>query len=183
MSNSLDGIFGRPLIESADQRQQRLKAAQGFTQVFAAILSHQMRESATGEENGPLGIGGGVSGDVYGAFFDQAFGAILAKSPAMSRLNREIVRELGSPRAPATSRAGKRDIDAVPSAAALVANRDIPATASALPVLAAPDPASSAASLDSVAPTMAADSRGPVLLPPEPPAMAFFLPPPSTLTK
>ena len=50
-----------------------------------------------------MGIGGGATGDIYGAFIDQAMGKALAGSKSMSQLNKMIDRELSGPRHPVSS--------------------------------------------------------------------------------
>jgi hypothetical protein len=102
MANSVAGIFGQTVF-SGDRANElkRRDAVQGFSQVFATILARQMHQSTLGPDAGPLGIQGGTSGDIYGAFFDDAMGKLLAQSPAMKALNtsleRELVRHDGTP--------------------------------------------------------------------------------------
>jgi Rod binding domain-containing protein len=144
---SVDGIFSTPLF-GASKETQKSQAATGFTQVFASMLAQQMREAMAGEDKGPLGTGGGATGDIYGTFLDQAMGRALADSPAMKPLNQAIERELSGMRAPVAKSA----------AAASAALTQIGADA-ALP----------------------SDSRGPLLLPPEPSSVASVLPPPPSL--
>lgn len=176
MAFSVDTIFGRPMVESSDQQANRVKAAQGFTQVFAAILAKQMRESSLGADNGPMGTGGGVSGDVYGAFFDQAIAGVLAKSSAMRDLNSSIVRELGGSNRLDRSADPSRETGVTKIVQRPGALSDNLSLASGNSVLGS-DPTLISA-LSASAGQMSADLRGPVLLPPKPSSMAFFLPPP-----
>ena len=90
---SVDGIFSVPIFGGPKETQKN-QAATGFTQVFASMLAQQMREALAGEDKGPLGTGGGTTGDIYGSFLDQAMGRALANSPALKPLNRAIEREL-----------------------------------------------------------------------------------------
>jgi Rod binding domain-containing protein len=144
---SVDGIFSVPVFGGSKETQKN-QAATGFTQVFASMLAKQMREALAGEDKGPLGTGGGATGDIYGAFLDQAMGHALANSPTMKPLNQEIERELSGMK-PAVAK-------------------------SAAPVSAALTQIGADAALPS-------DSRGPLLLPPEPTSVALVLPPPPSL--
>jgi hypothetical protein len=183
MVNSVASVFGRPIIESPQQQAQRVKAAQGFTQVFAAILAKQMRESTVGADSGPMGTGGGITGDVYGAFFDQALAGVIAKSPVMRDLNSAIVRKLGDPTQPSTSHVPNLDktIAHIPIVVSL--NDNLSSTGDGPPAIPAPASISSLSTSDMQDPAMTSDQRGPVLLPPKPSTMAFFLPPPLPLEK
>jgi hypothetical protein len=162
---SIQSIFPNPVSRPATESQKGRVVA-GFTQVFASILSKQLRSSGMGEEEGPLGTAGGTAGDVYGAFFDEAMGHTLATSSAMKPLNQAIERELERPVYPS----GAKHANLHPSEtnsdqhAAVGSNSD---------TLYAPIQTRNRNDLD-----LSSDSRGPLLLPPESTGVASVLPPP-----
>ncbi|HJU11403.1 MAG TPA: hypothetical protein VJ728_11025 [Candidatus Binataceae bacterium] len=155
---SVQSVFSSPVFGLVTDKSKG-QAARGFSQVFAAILSKELRTSGMNENEGPLATGGGASGDVYGAFFDQVMGRVLANSPAMKPLNRAIERELATPLRQAPTRNNKT--------IAVASNRDKNAISSSMP-------GKSDINLPS-------DSLGPLLLPPEPTGVAPLLPPPPRL--
>ena len=75
------GLSGRRQLRQTNQKA----AAAGFAQIFTTMLAKQMHESMVGEENGPMGIGGGASGDIYGALPRSGDGKALATSKSMSQ--------------------------------------------------------------------------------------------------
>ena len=165
---SVQSIFSNSVPGSAtESRKGRVVA--GFTQVFAAILSKQLRSSATGEGQGPLGTAGGTAGDIYGAFFDEAIGRTLATSPAMKPLNQAIERELERAAHPSEARPASLHPSNIKSDQHAVVG-------SISDMLHAPIPASDSTNLD-----LSSDSHGPLLLPPEPAGVASVLPPPPRL--
>jgi len=172
----LQGLFSRPMFTGDKQTQQR-KAAEGLSQVFATILARQMRGAASGGEQGPgpLGIGGGASGSIYGSFMDDAMSKLLAHSPAMQQLNRSLEHQLAGPHATApTTSAGKiRALEKIDHVIFTAAIRD----ETAVPITHAPGPMFPAATLEGTS----ADALGPRLLPPPPNGMAPNLPPPLPL--
>jgi hypothetical protein len=144
MTTITNPVFSQQLFAAPGRRQtDKNGAVQGFAQIFASMLSTELRRGALGSDTGPMGIGGGATGDVYGAFFDQAISQVLARSPAMKPLNNMISRQLGGP--------GNQK-----SASAVKAITSLPEPAIS------PGPPSSTAT----------DSRGPLLLPPPPAAFA-----------
>jgi Rod binding domain-containing protein len=171
MSVSSAGVFTRSVFSGATPQTSQKAAAAGFAQIFTTMLAKQMRQSMVGPENGPMGTGGGATGDIYGAFLDQAMGKALASSKSMSQLNKMIDRELSGPRHPVSSTSAS----AKPSALELARNARL----------------ESAAQMGTVATTgvlspvytgvtMPADAHGPILLPPSPSVTApVLLPPPS----
>ena len=165
---SVHSIFSNSVSGSAtESRKGRVVA--GFTQVFAAILSKQLRSSATGEGQAPLGTAGGTAGDIYGTFFDEAIGHALATSPAMKPLNEAIERELERPAHPSgASQAIQRRSETKSDQHTVVG--------SISDMLHAPISAKDRTDLN-----LSSDSRGPVLLPPQPAEMAPVLPPPPRL--
>ncbi len=118
-----------------------------------------------------MGIGGGATGDIYGAFVDQAMGKALAGSKSMSQLNKMIDRELSGPRhsAPSALKALK------PGTLQLArVNRSggAPLVGTA-ETTGPPSPIYTGV-------TMPTDAQGPILLPPSPSLAApVLLPPPS----
>ena len=84
---SQESSSARCFAGAVPQTNQKAAAA-GFAQIFTTMLAKQMRESMVGQENGPMGIAGGATGDIYGSFLDQAMGKALANSKSMSRLNK-----------------------------------------------------------------------------------------------
>jgi Rod binding domain-containing protein len=151
---SVQSIFSGQIFEPP-RDGDKSHAAVGFTQIFGAMLAKQMRNAMAGDE-GPLGTGGGTTGDVYGAFFDDAMGRALATSPAMKGLNQAIERELASHGH--QSQAKANNIRPVP----LISHS-----------LAIPEVTQNRTELD-----LPSDSLGPLLLPPEPTLVASELPPP-----
>ena len=93
MSISTPGVFTHSVFSGATRQTNQKAAAMGFAQIFTTMLAKQMRQSMVGAENGPMGIGGGATGDIYGAFIDQAMGKTLASSKSMAGLTRMISRE------------------------------------------------------------------------------------------
>jgi hypothetical protein len=165
---SVHSIFLKsPPISSAEIRKNRVVA--GFTQVFAAILSRQLRTTTMGDGQGPLGTAGGTPGDVYGAFLDEAMGHALATSPAMKPLNRAIGRELERP---IHSVAGR---DAIPNSTETKSDRG--SVVGSIPDMVH----DSMMAQNRTGLELDSDSRGPVLLPPEPGEVASVLPPPPRL--
>jgi Rod binding domain-containing protein len=158
------GIFSRSVFSGGAIRQTNQKAAAaGFSQIFTTMLAKQMRESTVGTDKGPMGIGGGATGDIYGSFIDQAMGKALANSKSMSQLNKMIERQLVDPRHP-----GNAASKASPSSQnQFVRNAVLGAASSSLsPIY--------------TGVTMTNDARGPLLLPPAPASSApVLLTPPS----
>lgn len=180
MANVTSSIFGQPVFGAERNREaDRKKATQGFSEIFATILAKQMRQSMVSADKGPMGIGGGTSGDIYGAFFDQAMGKVLANSTAMKPLNRMIDRGLGGPRhppvsahgAPAEQSIGDAKLAALDKAVLLDETRD---EKSVVPLAAGMGGLATRKLLPS-------DARGPLLLPPAPSSAAPVLLPPSSL--
>jgi len=98
MSVSTPGIFVRSVFGGATRQTSQKAAAAGFAQIFTTMVAKQMRESMVGSQHGPMGLGGGATGDIYGAFIDQALGKALAGSKSMGGLTKMIDRELSGPR-------------------------------------------------------------------------------------
>ena len=164
-------VFATPRRSQTDKNG----AVQGFAQIFASMLSTELRRGGLGSDQGPMGIGGGATGDVYGAFFDQAISKVLARSPAMKPLNDLISRQLGGS-GNQKSASGVKAMTTLPEAGKTLA-QPVSYTVGAPPV--SSEPAVSAGSSNSAA----TDSRGPLLLPPRPVMLAPVLPPPTTLTE
>ncbi|MGD0072844.1 MAG: hypothetical protein ABSD31_00725 [Candidatus Binataceae bacterium] len=165
-------IFATPARSQTDKNG----AVQGFAEIFASMLATELRKGGMGSSSGPMGISGsGATGDVYGAFFDQAIGKVLARSPAMKPLTDVISRQL------AGSNSRKSSSAANALAALSQAGRTLVQPASYAPA-ASPNLSTSAVSNGSAGST-AADSRGPLLLPPRPATFGPILPPPATLTE
>jgi hypothetical protein len=162
---SVQSIFSNSVSQPpSETRKDRVVA--GFTQVFGAILSQQLRGKSLDGSEGPLGTAGGTTGDVYGAFFDEAMGHALATSPAMKPLNQAIERELerplhssGGTHATVHPSETKSDQRAVAGSISGMLQRSILAR-------------------DSTEPDLSSDTHGPLLLPPEPAGVASILPPP-----
>jgi len=118
-----------------------------------------------------MGIGGGASGDIYGAFIDQAMGKALASSKSMRQFNKMIDRELSGPRHTVSS--ALKDLK--PGAIDLARNGR-PGSASLM---------STPETIGALSPiytgvAMPTDGHGPILLPPSPSSAApVLLPPPS----
>jgi hypothetical protein len=152
---------------SGETRTNRVVA--GFTQVFGAILSQQLRGKSLDGSEGPLGTAGGTTGDVYGAFFDEAMGHALATSPAMKPLNQAIERELERPLHSSGGTHTTFHLSETKS--------DQRAVAGSIPdMLQRPTLAGNSTDLD-----LSSDTHGPLLLPPEPAGVASLLPPPPHL--
>lgn len=174
MSIFANGIFNRPVAGGASDKAKRSGAAAGFSQIFTTMLVSKMRE-ALGSGKGPLGTGGGASGNIYGAFFDQAMGSALARSKAMMPLNKVIERGLAGPRHPiAGAVGGPANHIAVASSSGAVERVSFRSSTADTGVFAS-DTARSRIAADAALPS---DARGPLLLPPAPTAMAPVLPPP-----
>ncbi len=165
---SVQSIFSNSVSPpSAETRTARVVA--GFTQVFAAILSQQLRGKALGGSDGLLGTASGTAGDVYGAFFDEAMGHALATSPAMKPLNQAIERELERP----GHSSGGTPATLHPSE---TKSQQLAVAGSISDMLQSPIVAQNRTDLK-----LSSDARGPLLLPPEPTGMAWVLPPPPRL--
>jgi hypothetical protein len=165
---SVQSIFSNIVsAPSGGTRKDRVVA--GFTQVFGAILSQQLRGKSLGGSEGPLGTAGGTTGDVYGAFFDEAMGHALATSPVMKPLNQAIERELEWP----LHSIGGTHTTSHPSESKSE-QRAVPGSISDMPHR----PTLAGNSIDL---GLSSDARGPLLLPPEPAGVASILPPPPRL--
>jgi len=178
MANIVQGIFTRPMF-SGDKSAQQKQAAQGFSQVFATILARQMRQSTVGADQGPLGLEGGASGNIYGAFMDDAMGKLLAASPAMKALNQSLARELAGPRRtalPLTDSGRSHLIQGIDRTLFTAAIRDETAVPSA-------DSVTRQVSQSEALLETSDDGRGPRLLPPPPHSMAPELPQPLLLSR
>lgn len=172
MNTIAPGLFSRAVFGEA---QKRNAAAEGLTQTFATILARQMHQSSDGDEE-PMGINGGIAGDIYGGFIDEALGKVLAHSPAMKSLNQALERELagGAATSKTSSMALNRTVAGSVTPAVLMAG-----TAPAVPSL---DTLSAGGMLQTGASGLSAsDNRGPLLLPPAPDLMAPTLPAPTSL--
>ena len=170
MSLFNSGVFSRGVFSGAIRQTSQKTAAAGFAQIFTTMVAKQMRESMVGADHGPMGIGGGATGDIYGAFIDEAMGKALAGSRSMKQLTGMIDRELSGPRHPTSAALKKVSTDAI----ALVSS----ALSKGISGL------SGQATPNEVSPiytgvTLTSDKRGPVLLPPTPPTASVLLPPPS----
>jgi hypothetical protein len=165
---SVQSIFSNLVSPpSGEARKDRVVA--GFTQVFGAILSQQLRGKSLGEAGGPLGTAGGTTGDVYGAFFDEAMGHALATSPAMKPLNQAIERELEQP----LQSSGSTHTTSHPSE---TKSDQRAIVGSISDMLHRPTLAGNSTNLG-----LSSDTHGPLLLPPEPAGVASILPPPPRL--
>jgi Rod binding domain-containing protein len=174
MAVSIPGVFGHSVFSGGATRATNQKAAAaGFAQIFTTMLAKQMRQSMVGEDAGPMGIGGGANGDIYGSMLDQALGKTLAKSSSMAGLTRMINRELTGARHPVAS--------ALKDSLVKVAARESlrPETGHLAHGLAT---SVEHRSQFGTSGAFRMDSRGPVLLPPAPAGvMAPLLQPPSPL--
>jgi len=175
MTPTTTPVFSHQVFAASARREpDKRTAVQGFAQIFAAMLCRELRRGILGADSGPMGIGGGATGDIYGSFLDQAMGKALAKSPAMKSFNDIVSRRLDGP-------GFRRTAGMAPLAAPL------PAPGRLLPPQARSQPMSSivSAPVDAIgaAGSMAADARGPLLLPPRPATFAPPLPPPRFLTE
>jgi len=171
MSLSTPGIFVRSVFAGAVRQTSQKAAAAGFAQIFTTMVAKQMRQSMVGADHGPMGIGGGAAGDIYGAFIDQAMGKALVNSKSMNPLTKMIDRELSGPRHPINPTAKDSSLNTVamvgqrPMASASV-SKAIETGGKVLP--------------NYTGVTMPSDLRGPILLPPTPSITApVLLPPPS----
>jgi hypothetical protein len=164
------GVFSREVFTGKVPQTKQKAAAAGFSQIFTTMLAKQMRQSMVGEDNGPMGISGGATGDIYGAFLDQAMGKALANSKSMSRFNAAIDREISGPHSKGSAAAGAK------AAALQMARSAGVSSATALSTL----ETNGAASPIYTGVSMPADNRGPVLLPPSPsPTAPVLLTPPT----
>ncbi len=171
MSVSTPGVFNRSMFASATPQTSQKAAAAGFAQIFTTMLAKQMRQSMVGSDNGPMGISGGATGDIYGAFIDQAMGKALAGSKSMSQLNKMIDRELSGPRHPVSS--ASKDVKTGPIQLARVTRMKGAPMVGTLETAGTTSPIYTGV-------TMPADAQGPILLPPSPSSAApVLLPPPS----
>lgn len=171
MAVSIPGIFTDSVFSGGVTRPTDQKtAAAGFSAIFTSMLAKQMREAMVGEDSGPMGLGGGSAGEIYGSFLDQALGKAVAGSKSMNQLNLMIERELGGPRQDAGSQ-----FKAPGASAATVAYN---AYSSRMAVLAGPGLGNIVSpSYTSVSPT--SDANGPLLLPPSSSGSAPNLLPPT----
>lgn len=171
MSVANSGVFNRSVFGGAVRQTNQKAAAAGFAQIFTTMLAKQMRESMVGSDKGPMGIGGGATGDIYGTFIDQAMGKALAGSQSMSQLNKMIDRELSGPGHPASS--ALKDLKPGTIQLARVTRAGGAPRVGTPETNRAPSPAYTGV-------TMPADAQGPILLPPSPSSAApVLLPPPS----
>jgi len=165
--SSTQGVFSRAVFSGTVPQTKQKAAAAGFAQIFTTMLAQQMRQSMVGEDNGPMGISGGATGDIYGAVLDQAMGKALANSKSMSRLNAMIDREISGHRATGSAATSTSKADGIELArnartriaASLVSTPETNGTVSPIYTNA----------------TMPTDARGPVLLPPSPSSTAPLL--------
>jgi Rod binding domain-containing protein len=174
----VSGVFTRPVFGPDKGAADRQKAATGFTQIFTSMVAKQMRQALTGSNKGPLGTSGGASGEIYGAFFDQALGKTLAGSRAMAPMRKMVARSLGRPSAKESALAK----ETYPQGAVVRANSagdllNVIDTVSGTSGVARLLRQSETVELQSVQP---GDNRGPQLLPPAPSQMAPLLPPPKS---
>jgi Rod binding domain-containing protein len=171
MSVSTPGVFTHTVFSSATRQTDQKTAAAGFAQIFTTMLAKQMRQSMVGANNGPMGIGGGATGDIYGAFIDQAMGKALASSKSMNRFTKMIDRELSGPRHSASSASKDSKLTALELARS--AGQESASLVSTLETSGALSPIYTGV-------TLPADAHGPILLPPSPTSTApVLLPPPS----
>jgi Rod binding domain-containing protein len=173
MSASVPGIFGHSVFSgAATGPADKKRTATGFAQIFTTMLAKQMHQSMVGADTGPMGIGGGASGDIYGSMLDQALGKTLAKSKSMAGLTAMIGREMSGPRHPIAS-AFKDSLNKV-SASGPTGTE---------PGRLTNDNGTSMEHVSrfGTAGGSRSDARGPVLLPPAPTTMAPQLQPPSPL--
>ena|SRR5579862_3501613 len=160
------GVFARGVFAGMTRQTTQKAASAGFAQIFTTMLAKQMRQSMVGEDHGPMGIGSGASGDIYGAFIDEAMGKALAGSKSMKQLTDLIDRGISGPRQPTTLPLKKLGTKAIALASGVGSN------------LSASAGEASAVSPVYTGVTMPVDKRGPILLPPTPPAASVLLPPP-----
>jgi Rod binding domain-containing protein len=169
MSVSLfnSGIFSRGVFSGSMRQTSQKAASAGFAQIFTTMLAKQMRESMVGADHGPMGIGGGAAGDIYGSFIDEAMGKALAGSKSMKQLTSMIDRQLSGPNHPVALKSLAPKAIAFASTAV---NKGISLRGGATTTALSPIYTSV---------TIPSDKRGPVLLPPAPPAASVLLPPPT----
>jgi len=165
----VSGVFARPVFGADKGAVDRQKAATGFTQIFTSMVAKQMRQALTGTGKGPLGTAGGASGEIYGAFFDQALGKTLAGSRAMAPMRKMVARSLKGPGARESALA--KEVRANSAGDLHTVIDTLSGTSRAAPFLPQPE----TVELQFVQP---GDNRGPQLLPPAPSSMAPLLPPP-----
>jgi Rod binding domain-containing protein len=176
MSTSVPGIFTQSVFSGVAKRATTQKAAAaGFAQIFTTMLAHQMHQSMVGDDVGPMGIGGGASGDIYGSLLDQAMGTTLAKSKSMAGLTRMISRGLGRQSHPVAL--------ALKNSLLKVANSS---TVGGLQIGRRENATENAAMMQRSSQfgsgTLSGrDARGPILLPPRSESVAPLLLPPSPL--
>lgn len=176
MTPTATPVFSHQVFAASARREpDQRTAVQGFAQIFASMLCSQLRRGILGADSGPMGIGGGATGDIYGSFLDQAMGKALAKSPAMKSLNDIVSRQLDgkSLRRAAAEKAPVAPPLSGPGRSLAPQPRSTP-TRSAVS-----GPVQAIGSAGSTAD----DDRGPLLLPPRPAIFAPALPPPKTLTE
>jgi len=176
MTTVFSSVFNQQLFATPSRHTtDKAAAVEGFSQIFASMLSKGLRQGALGTDSGMMGTQGGATGDIYGGLFDQAISKVLSRSPAMKPLNDMVSRELGAASkekpAPGIKSATSRRV------AAKSVIEPISYTEAGSPVASAP-----VISGGAVNPT-ATDDRGPLLLPPPPSAFGPVLPPPTTLTE
>jgi Rod binding domain-containing protein len=174
MSASVPGVFSQSIFSGGATRPTNQKAAAaGFAQIFTTMLAKQMHQSMVGEDTGPMGIGGGASGDIYGSLLDQALGKTLAKSKSMAGLTKMISRQLSGPRHPIAS-AFKDSLIKVAASE--------PSRAASGRLADGIETVMERSSQFGTGGVFGSDSRGPVLLPPAPAGgVAPLLQPPSPL--
>ena len=175
MPASVPGIFTRTVFSGGATRQTNQKAAAGgFAQIFTTMLAKELRQSTAGEESGPMGIGAGAGGDIYGGLLDQALGKALAKSKSMAGLTRMISRGLSGPRHPIASAFKDSLIKVQPRPTALTRTETGRLGNGIATVMERLSQFGSAT-------VSGSDARGPVLLPPAPTKVAPRLQQPSAL--
>jgi len=172
-------MFSQQVFATPGRRQNdKNSAVQGFSQIFASMLSAELRRGALGSDTGMMGTAGGATGDIYGAFFDQAIAKVLSRSPAMKPLNEMVSRQLGGTAGRGTAKAlSAAEGRLLPAEAGKALARPVSYTT------AAPANASESALSTGSGDGTASDGRGPLLLPPRPAMFAPVLPPPTTLTE
>ena len=168
---SISGVFSHAVFSGTTPQTKQKVAAAGFSQIFTTMLAKQMRQSMVGEDNGPMGISGGATGDIYGAFLDQAMGKALANSKSMSRFNKTIERELSGHSSSSSTTASSNS-----GALELVRNARQQSVSSLVSTI----ETKGAVSPNYTGVTAPADAHGPVLLPPRPSTAAPLLLTPPT---
>jgi Rod binding domain-containing protein len=173
MPISVPGVFGHSVFSGgAVKKTDQKVAAAGFAQIFTTMLATQMRQSMVGEDSGPMGIGGGASGDIYGSLLDQALGKTLAKSKSMQGLTKMISRQFSGPSHRIAS-AFKNSIIKMEGARGTLPEAGRLGSGIATVM--------ERSSQFGTSNGLGSDARGPVLLPPAPTEMAPLLQPPSPL--